>query len=119
MWTKILKLVVAISYIILFGLAIYEIPDYLKIIGFGAQEGNQIGLFNPQRIWMKISFDFLKIILIPASAILYFFNSDELKHNIFKVAIVVLLFFLFFDLPLHKCYNGNFESFWQIGNHLH
>lgn len=73
---------------------------------------------KPERYILQIITSLFKVIIFFILIISLIKNQLENKLLI-KIAFIGLLIFLYFDLPIHRCYNGSLESFWEVGRHFH
>ncbi len=104
------------------GLAIADMPGNIKGINCFIIErtSNEFDhLIKPERIYLKIIFDLLKILLSLILVYWLFLKKALLPKWLFYTALMGLIVFLYFDLPIHRCYNGGLESFWEVGRHFH
>ena len=113
--------IIIVSFGIFFLLAIARIPYIIADIHFltnGKYSNSEYPdpMANPVKISLRMLFDFIKI-----TGFLYLINSlyrfKKLKHV--KILLLLIVLFLLLDLPMHKCYNGNLESYWELGTHFH
>ena len=115
-WVLILLLILAV-------IAIIDIPKDIQIIEYLINEvpKNDEAMnefIRPNRMALKIVFDALKILSV-IFGFLFIFKWNSKPKLTFFIMLIVLLIFLYFDLPIHRCYNGNFESYWEVGRHFH
>lgn len=73
---------------------------------------------KPEKLILKIFFDILKISIL-SFGILLIWKWKRYSKSTFILLLIFLLVFLFFDLPIHRCYNGNLETYWELGRHFH
>lgn len=72
----------------------------------------------PDVLVLKFIFDILKILTFVAGILFTFKWTKKPKLTFFALLLLVITF-LYFDLPIHRCYNGNLETYWELGQHFH
>jgi len=97
-------------------IAIIDIPENIQVLDVLLSEEH---LIKPERHWLKILLDLGKLLIV---TVLIYNYKNELNRQTkptFYLALIIAPVFLYFDLPIHACYNGNLESYWEIGRHFH
>ena len=73
---------------------------------------------KPQRLALQVITSLLKVIIFFVLMISLIKNNLKNKLLI-NSSLIAVIIFLYFDLPIHRCYNGSLESFWAVGRHFH
>jgi len=76
-------------------------------------------LLEPQRLIFQIITSALKIVFFGILGTQLLQNKLDQNRTLLIFALISALTFMYFDLPIHECYNGSLESFWDVGRHFH
>ena len=110
-----LKYILIAIYSVLGLIAVVNMPESIQVLDY-LLSGEY--LIRAERYWMKIIFDLGKILIV--ISILYNYRKGlRIKTKQLYLVWIMAVVFLYFDLPIHKCYNGNLESYWEVGRHFH
>jgi len=123
---KYLKLhnIVLALYLIIGILVLIDLPNlilttkylYYELSGMSEFEREML---RPGVLILEIILSGIKLIILISIIILSFLNKLEKNKVIVYVALLLFFGFMYFDLPIHICYNGLPETYWELGRHFH
>ncbi len=119
-----LKNIVIFVYLIMTLLVLIDMRELIEIVQFLVNLPEEISEYDKERIkaerlMLLIGLSAIKIIIFGILAILFTQKKLDKNKVTIKIAFFAFLIFMYFDLPIHRCYNGNLESFWEVGRHFH
>lgn len=61
----------------------------------------------------------VKIVIFIYISIMYRLGKLVNKEVLLRITFILFIIFMCFELPIWRCYNGSYETLWQLGGHLH
>lgn len=103
--------------------AIADMPINIKTVEYlrhelSGMDKYDIESIRPHILILKITFDIIKIVTL-IIGLLFTLKWTNNPRITFVSLLLIVLTFLYFDLPIHRCDSDNFETYWELGRHYH